>query len=93
MELTAAGVVAAWRAGAEVASAVYGGRRGHPVLLGAAHWDGVAEAAVGELGARAYLAARPEVVTEVPCDGTGRPGDVDTPEALERGAGREPGSA
>jgi nicotine blue oxidoreductase len=75
-------VVAAWRAGAGVACATYGGRRGHPVLLGAAHWDGVAAAAVGELGARAFLAAHPDLVTEVPCDGTGRPDDVDTPEAL-----------
>lgn len=32
--------------------------------------------------ARAFLRANPSLITPVPCDGTGRPDDVDTPEAL-----------
>lgn len=35
--------------------AVYGGRPGHPVLLGRAHWAGVAADAHGDRGARHYL--------------------------------------
>lgn len=37
--------------------AAYDGRPGHPVVLGRAHWSAVAEAAEGDAGARAYLAA------------------------------------
>ena len=74
----------AWRGGAAVAVATYGGRRGHPVLLGRAHWAEAAELARGDVGARAFLVARPELVLEVPCDGTGDPVDVDTPEELAR---------
>jgi len=40
-----------------LARATYDGRPGHPVLLGRAHWAGVIEAAVGDRGARAYLAS------------------------------------
>ncbi|MEU4241377.1 nucleotidyltransferase family protein [Actinoplanes sp. NPDC026619] len=35
----------------------YAGRRGHPVLLGRDHWDGVIDSAVGDKGARDYLRA------------------------------------
>jgi CTP:molybdopterin cytidylyltransferase MocA len=69
------------RSGAGLAIATYGGRRGHPVLLGRRHWAGVAEAAVGDEGARPYLRRQGNDVVEVPCDGTGDPVDVDTPEA------------
>ena len=37
--------------------AVFGGRPGHPALLGRAHWDPLAAHVVGDSGARAYLAA------------------------------------
>ena len=37
--------------------ATYAGRTGHPVLLGRDHWDDVAAAAVGDVGARPVLAA------------------------------------
>jgi nicotine blue oxidoreductase len=67
---------------AQVATATYGGRRGHPVLLAAEHWPAVRETAVGDVGARAFLAANPALITPVACDGTGRPDDVDTPDAL-----------
>lgn len=75
-------VRAAHAAGAGVAVARYAGRPGHPVLLAAAHWPEVAALAVGDVGARPFLAARPELVTTVPCDDTGRPDDVDHPAAL-----------
>jgi molybdenum cofactor cytidylyltransferase/nicotine blue oxidoreductase len=64
--------------------ATYDGRRGHPVLLGREHWTAVAAAAKGDVGARAYLAGRTDVV-EVDCTGTGDPTDVDEPEALREG--------
>lgn len=38
--------------------AVYGGRPGHPVLLGAAHWEPLAASLEGDRGGRAYLAQR-----------------------------------
>lgn len=75
-------VAEAHRRGATLAVATYDGERGHPVLLGRAHWAGVVELARGDIGARAYLARHPDVVTEVDCTGTGDPTDVDSPETL-----------
>ncbi|TDD08005.1 nucleotidyltransferase family protein [Nonomuraea diastatica] len=68
--------------GAGLAVATYGGRRRNPVLIGREHFAGVAELAEGDVGARAYIKAHPELVTEVPCDGHGDPADIDTPEDL-----------
>jgi molybdenum cofactor cytidylyltransferase len=65
--------------GAELAVATYGGKRGHPVLIGRNYFD-EAMRMTGDQGARTLL-ARPEVV-EVPCDGTGEATDVDTPADL-----------
>jgi CTP:molybdopterin cytidylyltransferase MocA len=65
-------VVARWRTGTgERLAASYGGRRGHPVLLGRPAWS-----AVPDEGARALD------VTLVPCDDLGAPGDVDVPADL-----------
>ncbi|WP_067826758.1 nucleotidyltransferase family protein [Actinomadura kijaniata] len=75
-------LVDAYEAGARVAVATYGGRPRNPVLVAAEHFAAVAEAAVGDVGARAFLRARPELVTEVPCDDVARPDDIDTPEDL-----------
>ena len=83
-------MIAAHEAGAELAVATYGGERGHPVLLGRSHWGAVAEAAVGDVGARAYLAAHAAEVRTVACDGAGDPADIDTREQL---ASRFPGAA
>ncbi|HST65311.1 MAG TPA: nucleotidyltransferase family protein [Mycobacteriales bacterium] len=69
-------------AGGPAAQATYGGRRGHPVLLGRAVFAEVAESAVGDRGAGPWLAAHPERVRLVPCDGTGDPRDVDVPDDL-----------
>lgn len=68
--------------GADLAVATYGGRRRNPVLIGREHFAGVAAMAVGDVGARPYLAAHPELITEVPCDAYGDPADIDTPEDL-----------
>ncbi|MDP9461078.1 MAG: nucleotidyltransferase family protein [Actinomycetota bacterium] len=60
-----------------LAVATYGGVRGHPVLLGRDHWDGVIATATGDEGARRYLAERE--VTEVDCTGLADPTDLDVP--------------
>ncbi|MDI5964243.1 nucleotidyltransferase family protein [Streptantibioticus silvisoli] len=79
-------VLAGTPAGADpravLAAAAYDGHRGHPVLLGAAHWPGVAAAASGDRGARAYLAARADAVTLVECGDVGSPDDIDSPADL-----------
>ena len=64
------------------AQATYGGRRGHPVLLGRTVIAEVAAAATGDRGAGPWLAAHPERVRLFPCDGTGDPRDVDVPDDL-----------
>ena len=58
-----------------LARAAYDGRPGHPVLLGRDHWAGVIETAVGDQGARAYLADRDVTLVECADLATGR--DVD----------------
>lgn len=79
-------LVAAWRDGAEAAVATYAGAPRNPVVLDAAVWDDVAALAVGDAGARPWLRAHPERVVAVPCDDTGSPFDVDTPDDLARAA-------
>jgi nicotine blue oxidoreductase len=72
-----------------LARAAYGGRPGHPVLLGRAHWTAVRAAAVGDAGARGYLAGRTDVAL-VECGDLAVADDVDTPEqlaAFTRGGG------
>lgn len=68
--------------GADAAVATYGGVRGHPVLLSRAVLAEVAAAATGDRGAGPWLAAHPQRVRLVPCDGTGDPRDVDEPDDL-----------
>ncbi|AWH97474.1 nucleotidyltransferase family protein [Dietzia psychralcaliphila] len=77
--------------GADLAVATYGGRWGHPVLLGGRHHPGVIASAVGDVGARRYLRAHSASVVEVPCDDTGSPRDVDVPGDLEAPAARNTG--
>ena len=52
-------LLAAHRAGAELAVAAYDGRARNPVLLARRHWAGVLAAAEGDAGARPYLRAHP----------------------------------
>jgi CTP:molybdopterin cytidylyltransferase MocA len=72
-------VADAYDDGARLAVAVYDGVRGNPVLIGREHWA-EALALTGDEGARVLL--RHHGAREVPCDGTGDPTDVDTPDAL-----------
>ncbi|MCC9738787.1 NTP transferase domain-containing protein [Streptomyces sp. MNU89] len=77
-------VRAAFRSRTSLAAAAYDGRRGHPVLFGAAHWAAIADRAVGDQGARAYLAEHHDTLELVDCSGIASPADIDTPEDLHR---------
>ncbi|MEU6818023.1 nucleotidyltransferase family protein [Streptomyces sp. NPDC046860] len=67
-----------------LAAAAYDGGRGHPVLLGAAHWPGVAAAARGDRGAREYLRRHSAEIRLVECGDVARPYDIDTGADLAR---------
>ncbi|MFI2433003.1 NTP transferase domain-containing protein [Streptomyces sp. NPDC018693] len=71
-------VLAAYEGGASLAAAAYDGLRGHPVLLGADHWAGIAASATGDQGARAYLRAHEKDIRLVECGDVARPYDIDT---------------
>jgi CTP:molybdopterin cytidylyltransferase MocA len=77
-------LIAAYRDGADVAVAAYGGKPRNPVLIARRHWAAVAQLAAGDTGARPFLRAHPELVTLVECGDTGSSDDVDTPEDLAR---------
>lgn len=79
VELTAGAVAG----GARAARATYGGVPGHPVVLARRVWAEVATAAVGDAGARGWLADHAEEVVLVACDGLGDDRDVDTPADVE----------
>ncbi|MDT0615067.1 nucleotidyltransferase family protein [Streptomyces lancefieldiae] len=71
-------VLARYRDETSLVSAAYAGVRGHPVLLGAAHWAGVTATATGDRGARAYLRGHEAQITLVECGDVARPYDIDT---------------
>lgn len=77
-------LVDAWRGGAVAAVATYGGQPRNPVLLDAQLWPEIARSSGGDVGARSFLRGHPDVVTHVPCDGTGVPDDIDTVQDLTR---------
>jgi CTP:molybdopterin cytidylyltransferase MocA len=77
-------LIAAYRGGSGVVAAAYDGRPRNPVLLAREHWPEVMATATGDQGARAFLRARPDLVTLVECGDTGRPDDIDTPADLAR---------
>ncbi|RKN38278.1 nucleotidyltransferase family protein [Streptomyces hoynatensis] len=72
-------VLAAYRTPETLAAAAYAGRRGHPVLIGAAHFAGVVREARGDRGARAYLRAHEGEITQVECADVAAPDDIDEP--------------
>ncbi len=65
----------AYRGGAVLAVATYGGRRGNPVLVARSLWE-EARSLDGDVGARALMDHHD--VVEVDCTDTGSPADVDT---------------
>ncbi|MEA9986621.1 nucleotidyltransferase family protein [Subtercola sp. RTI3] len=68
---------------AQLVRAVYGGRPGHPVFIGRAHWSSIAEQVRGDTGANAYL--RANGVVSVECGDLGSGEDVDSrPASPER---------
>ncbi|MFC4589821.1 nucleotidyltransferase family protein [Sphaerisporangium corydalis] len=77
-------LIDAWRGGAAVAVATYGGAMRNPVLIGRAHFGEVGRLAAGDVGARPFLRAHPELITRVPCDDVGDPADIDTLDDLVR---------
>jgi CTP:molybdopterin cytidylyltransferase MocA len=86
-------LIAAGQAGAGVAVAAYEGQPRNPVLLAREHWREVIALATGDQGARAFLRARPDLVTLVECGDISRPDDIDTPADLDRIAGRRSSGA
>jgi CTP:molybdopterin cytidylyltransferase MocA len=77
-DVSAAVVRRVLAAGADPAALVrttYDGRPGHPVVLGREHWSGVRASAVGDRGARGYLADHAPV--EVECGDLATGADVD----------------
>jgi len=66
-------VLDVWRREGGVVAASYDGSRGHPLVLGRSEWRDVPDEGL-----------RGQDVRLVPCDDLGSPGDVDTPEDLEK---------
>jgi len=77
-------MVRAYRRGASVAVATYGGERRNPALFVRGVWSMLEEELSGDEGARRFFERHPGMVTEVPCDDVADPTDVDTVEDLRR---------
>ncbi|MGH7776135.1 MAG: nucleotidyltransferase family protein [Candidatus Dormibacterales bacterium] len=72
------------RGGRPAAALSFDGLLHPPVVMARELWGGL-ESLEGDIGCRAILRARPELVAALPAPGGGRhPMDVDTPEDLER---------
>lgn len=77
-------LIAAFVGGADIAVASYRGQSRNPVLIARRHWAAAAAHATGDTGARAFLRARPDLVTSVDCTDCGSPDDLDTIADLQR---------
>ena len=77
-------LVDTWRQGALAVVATYDGEQGHPVLLDGSVLTEVADAAIGDSGAKRWLGEHTELVVGVPCSDIGKPDDLDTPTDLAR---------
>ena len=66
-----------------LAAAAYEGKRGHPVLLGRAHWSALRPTLNGDVGARAYLQEHRDELILIPCEALADPRDLDRPEDLD----------
>ena len=64
---------------ARIAQASYAGERGHPVLLGREHFEGVSLAAQGDRGARDYLRAHSDEVSLIEVGDVASGEDLDVP--------------
>jgi molybdenum cofactor cytidylyltransferase/nicotine blue oxidoreductase len=60
----------------------YAGVRGHPTVMSPQLWRVALEVAGPDEGARAFLAAHPDLVDDI--DVAGDPADLDTPDDLAR---------
>ena len=81
-------VLDVWRSGGggtdALVRATYGGRPGHPVLLGRDHWGPLIGSLTGDTGAQPYLRSRN--VREVNCDDLATGRDLDHPGDLPDGS-------
>ena len=77
-------LVKAFKGGAEVVVATYGGEPRNPVLFAREVWPILERELSGDKGARVFLRRHPGLVMEVPCDDVADPADVDTVEDLRR---------
>jgi CTP:molybdopterin cytidylyltransferase MocA/spermidine synthase len=75
-------IVARLRDGCPLVVATYDGVRRNPVGIARSLWPRAAAEAVGDVGARAFVAGNPDLVTAVECADVGAPDDVDTAEDL-----------
>ncbi|MFZ4675453.1 MAG: nucleotidyltransferase family protein [Nodosilinea sp.] len=73
-------LIAAAYQGSELVVATYNGQRQNPVYLSRNLWPQAMQL-IGDSGARQLMATH--LVTEVPCDDTGDPFDIDTPADLD----------
>ena len=77
-------LVEAFRRGARIAVATYGGEMRNPVLFARGVWPLLLREMSGDKGARVFLKHHQDIVTEVACDDIADPTDVDTVEDLRR---------
>ncbi|MDQ4052870.1 MAG: nucleotidyltransferase family protein [Actinomycetota bacterium] len=79
-------VVAGGAGRTTLSRAAYGGRPGHPVVIGRDHWAGVVASATGDQGARPYLAAHDVALVECGDLATGQDRDTGRPTSRQHPA-------